>query len=681
DTGGDTGGDSGGDSSGDDSSGTPAELEGYTGTFYVTGAAQATANYDDDKPDASYSNLCWAYAFASQITWYLDQYEASGKTVSNSEPRTIAAIVEVLKGRVGNNPGDLSEGISEYITNSGKLSGIADYTWSPMTPTAYTHYYPNSEPEVFNSIEGFSKHLFENLYKGPAFVQLLSTASSGHAVTIWGAEFEKGKVKAIYIADSDDNKKTYQRHEIELDSKGRVCIKGYWAPKINALTHLWLPSGVTPVPPMIETPDPEPVAPTELYATIEADVLFSAIAWTNEAGETYDATEIDWTQVTALTFTPSGNHQVYVDQSLAVVTLMTVTGPGEISLALTFGGSAAPSGTLAIAKDATVTCAGLYAANANLSITGMGTCLFSHSGEFTGTITTEAGITFQTGMDMTLTADNRFNGPVEVTSGTLKLNATAIVAGGLTIQNKGSLAGTGAIDGDVTFNEGATLDITQGALTVEGQVTGTATVNGLGPILKGDALNATNFQATGDSMLVSTKEGLVHTKRPSLKKDGVESVSDGAATIIAQKAAAAGLYDFTLDASSADPAGAELFDHVVKVTQQARSGSSGVVKVEYDFGIQAMTIQFLTTAEKVSADGLYLVVTAVVDNGDDTTPAAYTTGTEVQLLLNGAVLNDTTVIESATGRVKIAVSYATFTLAKGEANAAHEFTVKAVNTP
>lgn len=278
--------------------------------------------------------------------------------------------------------------------------------------------------------------------------------------------------------------------------------------------------------------------------------------------------------------------------------------------------------------------------------------------------------------------ENAAPGAIVVSSGKVAtLGSTAEWSAPNGVILYGTLAGSGTITGNVTFNEGSTLDVTQGALTVKGQVTGSTTVNGFGPLLKGDALTATNFQATGDSMIVSGAEGLVHTKRPSLKTDGMETVSEGAATIIAQKAAAAGLYDFTLDAGSSNPAGAELFDHVVKVTQQARNGSSGVVKVAYDFGIQAMTIQFLTTAEKVSADGLYLVVTAVVDNGDATTPAAYATGTEVQLLLDGTVLEGTTVIASEAGVVKIAVPYATFTLVAGEANAAHEFTVKAVNTP
>nr|MCR5413574.1 IdeS/Mac family cysteine endopeptidase [Kiritimatiellia bacterium] len=118
----------------------------------------------------------------------------------------------------------------------------SDWT-NPLNVKAY-HVYDWSSTSELKSLAGFSRLLLENLYRAPAFMELLySTGTGGHAVGIWGAEFEGGLVKAVYISDSDDTKTGYARHTVSC-SGDRIIVDGYWAPRVNGLTFLYAPQGV-----------------------------------------------------------------------------------------------------------------------------------------------------------------------------------------------------------------------------------------------------------------------------------------------------------------------------------------------------------------------------------------------------------------------------------------------------
>lgn len=217
----------------------------YTGTFYVTGADSGDG-YDLDKPLAGDAYLCWAYAFACMVDWYQDMYESIGTTIPANEPRTASAIMTALKGISGNVSGSFTTAVSKYIQDGGyMLSYITTSDWNMYVPKAYRQYFYSSYPAELGTIEGFSQLLLENLYRAPAFVDLLeeNSSSSGHAVVIWGAEFENGTVKSVYISDSDDNMYGYTKYDIVLKN-GRIFLDGHWAPRVNALTFLWAPAGV-----------------------------------------------------------------------------------------------------------------------------------------------------------------------------------------------------------------------------------------------------------------------------------------------------------------------------------------------------------------------------------------------------------------------------------------------------
>lgn len=100
------------------------------------------------------------------------------------------------------------------------------------------------------------------------------------------------------------------------------------------------------------------------------------------------------------------------------------------------------------------------------------------------------------------------------------------------------------------------------------------------------------------------------------------------------------------------------------------------VTVAYHFGVQTLTVQQLP-AEGTRPAGLYLVLTAAVENGNPATPADYLEGTVVEVLRDGVLMESATVIDSSeTGRLVIAIPYAEVIGSGG--GQAFKFTVKAV---
>lgn len=216
----------------------------YTGTFFVPLVTSLTTSYDSNKTSGD-SNMCWAYAFAGMIAWYQDALESTGVVISSKELRKPVSIVNALKSSSGNYSGSFSRGVSYYIDDGYMLSYINTAAWNPLRPTAYTGYDRTNLESTFSSLTEFSQLILTNLYRGVAFVDLyLPDSVGGHAVAIWGAEFDNGILKAVYISDSDDERDGFVRYDIICED-GWIRLKGHWAPRIHALTFLWAPEGVS----------------------------------------------------------------------------------------------------------------------------------------------------------------------------------------------------------------------------------------------------------------------------------------------------------------------------------------------------------------------------------------------------------------------------------------------------
>lgn len=216
---------------------------GFTGTFFVPGVGRDTVAYDSDKTSGD-SQMCWAHAFGCMVAWYQDQLASTGVQIASTELRDPAAIVRQLLSSGGNVSGSFSKGVSDYVNAGYMLSYIDPTDWNPMRPKAYTGFDRTNLEETFSTADGFSRLLLENLCKGVAFVDLYLPGSvGGHAVALWGARFEDGIVKEVFISDSDDGASGFTGYPVVCEN-GWIRLSGHWAPRVHALTFLWVPEGV-----------------------------------------------------------------------------------------------------------------------------------------------------------------------------------------------------------------------------------------------------------------------------------------------------------------------------------------------------------------------------------------------------------------------------------------------------
>lgn len=95
--------------------------------------------------------------------------------------------------------------------------------------------------QSFNGIDDFSKKVTEAISShkalGLSYKVLSANTGYGHIVTVWGADVDKdGKVKAIYITDSDDRKDKIdgsnkrigmRRYLVNEDTNGKIRLTGY----------------------------------------------------------------------------------------------------------------------------------------------------------------------------------------------------------------------------------------------------------------------------------------------------------------------------------------------------------------------------------------------------------------------------------------------------------------------
>lgn len=239
---------------------------------------------------------------------------------------------------------------------------------------------------------------------------------------------------------------------------------------------------------------------------------------------------------------------------------------------------------------------GVYTGSAKLKVSGEGTLQLMSENTYTGGTTIGNGATLSIGNSTALGTGN-----ITLEDGTLNATSTATDVQ-LTIASGKTLAGTGTIQVPVAFAAGATLDATQGALTITGGVTtpesGTVTVRAgqYGNVLVAPNPNADSFALATDpdGLLLATETALVYTAKPTLP-EGTTDVSDAALEQVAQLAAAEGIFGVTLKGASlpnqqrtVDIAGLELFNNVTDLVKG--ENNTGVATVSYTFGIEHITV-------------------------------------------------------------------------------------------
>ncbi|MCR5413573.1 MAG: C10 family peptidase [Kiritimatiellae bacterium] len=228
----------------------PAEPDmDYTGTFFVPGVGKGTTVYDVNKSSGD-KYFSWGYCVSDMLAWYHDEYKSAGGELGNSDSSKAGTIAYRLKSAYGNNDGDFAEGVKKYIAQGYMQTFIDSDAWTRGDASAYA---------TWPSIDGFSRLILENLYKGPALAAMTpdGVTTNNHAVVIWGAEMNGGEVEAVYVSNPDDKgtDPRITRHAVSCSGTA-VKLGGFDAYKVDSLTFLWAPSGIVcpaPVNPSVKT--------------------------------------------------------------------------------------------------------------------------------------------------------------------------------------------------------------------------------------------------------------------------------------------------------------------------------------------------------------------------------------------------------------------------------------------
>lgn len=195
------------------------------GTFRIFAPNVSQNKFYDANKTGGDEHLCWAASSANLIAWYQDLYEKtfsdskSYKNLDSALPRSEQEIFSKFKSTWANQEGSFANGILWYIagTVSHTIDGgfLLNYLnsskWRPFNPTAY------KQVENISSLKDFSNELILALENAALACGItdrnFKKGVSGHAITIWGAEFsqdfqnpQEKIVNSIWISDSDDSK-------------------------------------------------------------------------------------------------------------------------------------------------------------------------------------------------------------------------------------------------------------------------------------------------------------------------------------------------------------------------------------------------------------------------------------------------------------------------------------------
>lgn len=268
--GGNTGGDSsgssggsGGQSGGSGSSGstpesTPTDIGNGMKRIFAPGVTMASGWHDANKTPKGNSfeevNLCWAATSANVVAWWQDRYNDLNPTqkINSSLPQTAQDVFQIFKNYWSDNThGGFGDGIPWYFvggTRSDKIQSdggfLSAYTsankWIPsFSATAY------KAKQNFSSLADFSETVIDGLKKGAiAFGIVKNNAGYGHAITLWGAEYDSSTniVKKVYVTDSDViNGNSLESYEISYGTYVTIIGHPYGYDRVAHILILYAP--------------------------------------------------------------------------------------------------------------------------------------------------------------------------------------------------------------------------------------------------------------------------------------------------------------------------------------------------------------------------------------------------------------------------------------------------------
>lgn len=252
------------------------EKNKLTARLYAPGVSQSEGWKDATKRWGGQDDgLCFAASSSNLISWYLNRYV--GLHPENQNDYELDAEKAFDRFRNGWTPyegGNQKEALSWYFTggfpsgspdpfdnhltgreHGGYLSGKIPHNTSEQWSEVSFDWQPSEIFSVFGSFgddrfpfmedvggmtgkgafstwESFSEQVIRQLHYGACTISIVTDRSmggGGHAITLWGVDYEvdTGLVTAIHVTDSDDNRGLFTVKIVRGDSNSGVRMVDY----------------------------------------------------------------------------------------------------------------------------------------------------------------------------------------------------------------------------------------------------------------------------------------------------------------------------------------------------------------------------------------------------------------------------------------------------------------------
>lgn len=257
------------------------------GTLYAPGVSRDGGWQDATKLWGPYdSGLCFAASSSNLIAWYLNRYTQQHPEDTNVYELNPEQVFNHFRN--GWDPdlgGNQKEALSWYFTggfpsgnpdpfnnhlNGKELGGylhnkIPNNTserWSELSLfwepaeifSVFGGYSDEQFPYIedvggmtgsgaFSTLEGFSEQIIRQLHYGACTISIVgdqTSGGSGHAITLWGVDYDvdTGLVTAIHVTDSDDKSGIFTVKTVRGDNTGGVRMVSYpYHPPVGTATR------------------------------------------------------------------------------------------------------------------------------------------------------------------------------------------------------------------------------------------------------------------------------------------------------------------------------------------------------------------------------------------------------------------------------------------------------------
>ena len=220
------------------------------GVTAESGWTDVDKNWKDDR------QLCWAAAASNIIEWWQRKTEPEKVGAPSGEENIFSVFGKTFFDRgLGTNIAwkwyfggcDLVHHNYERDFRDKDSARVSGRYWEKYVKSAFPKQIPAaSDPEwipggmisetpattqTAEKLAGTLKSLFERGYGVSLALVSGGKWPGGHAITLWGMEYEGDAIKALYITDSDDRVKKLQRYEVyykefnhrrETDGNGKI---------------------------------------------------------------------------------------------------------------------------------------------------------------------------------------------------------------------------------------------------------------------------------------------------------------------------------------------------------------------------------------------------------------------------------------------------------------------------